>query len=127
MAPRVGFEPTTNRLTAGCSTTELPRNSSTPESEEAGLYQVRRQGESPVRASLCQGQHKTRAPCGALEGVGYGGVSPREDRVKIALTGKQPVNDKHFVNQAFESVEMVGKLEASPGIEPGCKDLQSSA
>ena len=25
MAPRVGFEPTTNRLTAGCSTTELPR------------------------------------------------------------------------------------------------------
>ena len=27
MAPRVGFEPTTNRLTAGCSTAELPRNS----------------------------------------------------------------------------------------------------
>ena len=27
LAPRVGFEPTTNRLTAGCSTTELPRNS----------------------------------------------------------------------------------------------------
>src|SRR5688572_24505468 len=26
MAPRVGFEPTTNRLTADCSTTELPRN-----------------------------------------------------------------------------------------------------
>src|SRR6185436_13911986 len=26
MAPRVGFEPTTSRLTAGCSTTELPRN-----------------------------------------------------------------------------------------------------
>ncbi len=26
MAPRVGFEPTTNRLTAGCSTVELPRN-----------------------------------------------------------------------------------------------------
>ena len=26
MAPRVGFEPTTNRLTAGCSTAELPRN-----------------------------------------------------------------------------------------------------
>src|SRR5262249_23167827 len=27
MAPRVGFEPTTSRLTAGCSTTELPRTS----------------------------------------------------------------------------------------------------
>jgi len=26
VAPRVGFEPTTSRLTAGCSTTELPRN-----------------------------------------------------------------------------------------------------
>ena len=25
MAPRVGFEPTTDRLTADCSTTELPR------------------------------------------------------------------------------------------------------
>lgn len=25
MAPRVGFEPTTLRLTAGCSTVELPR------------------------------------------------------------------------------------------------------
>jgi hypothetical protein len=26
MAPRVGFEPTTYRLTAGCSTVELSRN-----------------------------------------------------------------------------------------------------
>src|SRR5699024_11928314 len=26
MAPRVGFEPTTDRLTADCSATELPRN-----------------------------------------------------------------------------------------------------
>ena|SRR5690606_20311885 len=26
MAPRVGFEPTTNWLTANCSTAELPRN-----------------------------------------------------------------------------------------------------
>jgi hypothetical protein len=28
LAPRAGFEPATNRLTAGCSTTELPGNSS---------------------------------------------------------------------------------------------------
>ncbi len=27
MAPRAGFEPATKRLTAACSTTELPRNS----------------------------------------------------------------------------------------------------
>lgn len=26
LAPRVGLEPTTERLTAACSTTELPRN-----------------------------------------------------------------------------------------------------
>jgi hypothetical protein len=26
VAPRAGFEPATNRLTAGCSTTELPGN-----------------------------------------------------------------------------------------------------
>ena len=26
LAPRAGFEPATNRLTAGCSTTELPGN-----------------------------------------------------------------------------------------------------
>lgn len=26
LAPRVGFEPTTVRLTVGCSTAELPRN-----------------------------------------------------------------------------------------------------
>src|ERR1700721_3093211 len=28
LAPRAGFEPATNRLTAGCSTAELPGNSS---------------------------------------------------------------------------------------------------
>ena len=27
LAPRAGFEPATNRLTAGCSTAELPGNS----------------------------------------------------------------------------------------------------
>src|SRR5690606_29061588 len=35
VAPRVGFEPTTSRLTVGCSTTELPRNTS---SREGGRY-----------------------------------------------------------------------------------------
>ena len=30
MAPRVGFEPTTLRLTAGCSTVELSRNKVCP-------------------------------------------------------------------------------------------------
>jgi hypothetical protein len=79
MAPRVGFEPTTNRLTAGCSTTELPRNIIRPRTSERGLYQVRRQGKSPRLRGSAQCPRKTRAPFGALEGVGYGGVSPRED------------------------------------------------
>src|SRR6516162_10338714 len=35
VAPRAGFEPATNRLTAGCSTTELPGNT-------AVLVQARR-------------------------------------------------------------------------------------
>jgi hypothetical protein len=30
LAPRAGFEPATNRLTAGCSTTELPGNRPEP-------------------------------------------------------------------------------------------------
>lgn len=44
MAPRVGFEPTTSRLTAGCSTTELPRNIGAPGGAALGasLYQVSR-------------------------------------------------------------------------------------
>ena len=49
MAPRVGFEPTTNRLTAGCSTTELPRNSVRGRwgPSRRGLYQVRGRWERP--------------------------------------------------------------------------------
>ena len=30
LAPRAGFEPATNRLTAGCSTAELPGNNCQP-------------------------------------------------------------------------------------------------
>src|SRR5262245_37464083 len=33
VAPRAGFEPATNRLTAGCSTTELPGNIASEEKE----------------------------------------------------------------------------------------------
>src|SRR5262245_9295280 len=37
LAPRAGFEPATNRLTAGCSTTELPGNK--PMLRQRGLEQ----------------------------------------------------------------------------------------
>ena len=44
---------------------------------------------------------KTRAPFGALEGVGYGGVSPREDAVNMILTGKHTVNgERRFTKPA---------------------------
>ena len=36
MAPRVGLEPTTTRLTAGCSTIELPGNAKGGKSSNAG-------------------------------------------------------------------------------------------
>ena len=100
MAPRVGFEPTTNRLTAGCSTTELPRNTcETPKRFAALPIKFGARGKVPVCAdgarrihrpptNLAEPLTKTRAPFGALEGVGYGGVSPREDEVNIALTRK---------------------------------------
>src|SRR5271155_5340984 len=43
LAPRAGFEPATNRLTAGCSTTELPGNGAEaawaePYNKRAGLW-----------------------------------------------------------------------------------------
>ena len=43
MAPGVGFEPTTSRLTAGCSTAELPRNGCRAAKGGAatGMYQTR--------------------------------------------------------------------------------------
>ena len=38
LAPRVGFEPTTNRLTADCSTAELSRNN--PLEAETGIEPI---------------------------------------------------------------------------------------
>jgi hypothetical protein len=43
----------------------------------------------------------------------------------IACVGKQEVNGKHSPKNRADRIWKV--LEASPGIEPGCKDLQSSA
>lgn len=41
MAPRVGLEPTTLRLTAGCSAIELPRNGDVSRGYEWLLYRKR--------------------------------------------------------------------------------------
>ena len=82
MAPRVGFEPTTNRLTVDCSTTELPRNipRAAAQAKRVSIkFGAKVKGQSAAQFRAVHGARKTRAPCGALEGVGYGGVSPRED------------------------------------------------
>ena len=90
LAPRVGFEPTTNRLTAGCSTAELPRNSRCLAS--AGPLSRKRQRE-PVPCAT-RGQLPVSPPLAAPE-------------VRCAALAAR------------------GKLETTPGIEPGCADLWS--
>ncbi len=53
MAPRVGFEPTTLRLTAECSTVELPRNLYVAQIIEPALLKVKlpaKQREAPAGA-----------------------------------------------------------------------------
>jgi hypothetical protein len=42
LAPRAGFEPATNRLTAGCSTTELPGNTGALACESRGYNKAAR-------------------------------------------------------------------------------------
>ena len=74
MAPRVGFEPTTNRLTAGCSTAELPRITVPASNRAAASYQVRRCGERGERKCGPPGLPKenegAEAPSKALGMVG---------------------------------------------------------
>ena len=130
MAPRVGFEPTTNRLTVDCSTTELPRNIRHASKRDAGRFlSSSAPGGKTRRASLFRPLHhperKTRAPCGALEGVGYGGVSPREDKVNFPLTGKGNVNAQDFIHEACESVEFA--VENSGGLARNRTGVQGFA
>jgi hypothetical protein len=73
MAPGAGFEPAADRLTADCSTAELPRN-----------------------MTRCD---RFRRPAAAYSKPRIAAPVPRE----------------------------TGRLEARAGIEPACKDLQSSA
>ena len=76
MAPRVGFEPTTYRLTAGCSTVELSRNTAEPEGK--GILGFRKlgsggdllsQGLAPQVPSALEGLT-------AVFGMGTGGTPP---------------------------------------------------
>ncbi len=95
LAPRAGFEPATNRLTAGCSTAELPRNSRSL--SRAGLLAEERQTGQRLNAIRKPNPGPARAAAG-------GGRGP-----------------------ALEMLDLTKSLEATPGIEPGCADLQSAA
>ena len=68
MAPRAGFEPATNRLTAGCSTTELP-------------------GNNARHAVMCSAYNKAVQ---ALQSSGERGRSPREKGVGQARNRTVP-------------------------------------
>ena len=48
--------------------------------------------------------------------------------LNIRLTGEEAVNGKRDIHKDCKSLgALPERVEASPGIEPGCKDLQSSA
>src|SRR5215468_5477143 len=68
MAPRVGFEPTTLRLTAGCSAVELPRNVAGPLRERLGARtggEFTRQVSSPARRRTSQQAPHPSPPLGS--------------------------------------------------------------
>ena len=69
MAPRVGFEPTASRLTADCSTTELPRTTRIPPAPPGHAADAcwRRGPDSNRCRRICspQDNHSPTAPCNA--------------------------------------------------------------
>ena len=97
LAPREGFEPPTKRLTAACSTAELPGNSGLPKQAPHILLRYDRRGfyAAPVE-----------------QGPPYNAV------------GKGTANVFFTV---FYFPAKRRDLEAEAGIEPAFKDLQSSA
>src|SRR5262245_19396371 len=99
VAPRAGFEPATNRLTAGCSTTELPGNVSDRLSQTAAGWQSVNQSRTwnRDRPALSLQRHPQRR--------------------------KPPPTRPATVDAHSRS----GKLEATPGIEPGYTVLQTVA
>ena len=97
LAPREGFEPPTKRLTAACSTAELPGNSGLPKQAPHILLRYDRRA---LNAALAE------------QGPPYNAV------------GKGTANVFFTV---FYFPAKRRDLEAEAGIEPAYKDLQSSA
>ena len=97
LAPREGFEPPTKRLTAACSTAELPGNSGLPKQAPHILLRYDR------RAFY---------------------AAPVEQGPPYNAVGKGTAN---FFFTVFYFPAKRRDLEAEAGIEPAFKDLQSSA
>lgn len=111
MAPRVGIEPTTIRLTVGCSTAELPRNIlCRPEPRERVSIKFGARGKDPDRCSNSDTQILPKGKRGPLSGpskaLGMVGCLQGKTRVNMMLTGKEAVNSKRERNEACESVDV---------------------
>ena len=83
MAPRAGFEPATNRLTAGCSTTELPGNTADAH------------GTGPITKLNCFAKHEGGRPLWAFQRSlmwrpGRGGKCPGFARRSVSEGGWRP-------------------------------------
>ena len=122
MAPRVRFERTTNRLTADCSTTELPRNRTrclarlvwhdqkkfSPWRKSFRLVSARPLSVLPVKRDT-----KNEAGCepGPKDVTGNGGVSSRKTRG--SLTPARSGNKRLIPQElAFINLKMGEALEA---------------
>ena len=122
MAPQVGFEPTTDRLTVDCSTTELLRNTGRLSPRGGRLAELRaepktKKGKKRLRAVACVG----------LMSASGGGIAlavrirPQLGRLlgRLARAAR-----RYFFNTPVFCCE---SLEATAGIEPAYTDLQSAA
>src|SRR4051794_10261122 len=79
LAPRAGFEPATNRLTAGCSTAELPGNTS-------------RRIRTPARRGYIKGvealqRNRPKGPGHTLAGSRGGSPCRRKPLQQLAFRG----------------------------------------
>src|SRR5713226_7196024 len=96
LAPRAGFEPATNRLTAGCSTTELPGNNAA-NSGGVGPYNTRSPPcKAPIPGRGCHpgmGQKQCRDGRVSVAAPGTDGWRGRPPRLSATPAGEHDAGD----------------------------------
>jgi hypothetical protein len=91
MAPRAGFEPATNRLTAGCSTAELPGNTRSrgfASNKAAPPLQSRKIAAAHIYAQVRREEGRGRGR-GALLSPRHAGRRRRHARNVTAIRGRK--------------------------------------